>query len=190
MLSHGQLTFLEDTDAARVVRSELHSHQAVLSGRQAGRLRALREALRELCAARAEGGRVPGGAPGRAERCDGRRAPPLSGSAVSRADELGPANPVGAALWPLAEDAVVLCTGAFASRFASCAAPTGSCNPTRPAAGALSSAATGCGPPVATPPPSRPTSNQRTTQGNCHAIRHRRILRAARRHVRPAGLRP
>ncbi|MEU3501268.1 ABATE domain-containing protein [Streptomyces hundungensis] len=128
-LSHGQVDLLEDTDAARLwlVRHELLPDRTVLSGRQAGRLRALREALRELFAARAQGA-VP--APSALEALNAAlaAAPPTprlvwTGREPHRADEPDTANPVGAALCALAEDGADLLTGDDADRLAPCGAP-------------------------------------------------------------------
>ncbi len=56
-VSHGPVDLLEDTDAAHLwlVRHEVLPDPVALTGRQLGRLRALREALRELFTARATG---------------------------------------------------------------------------------------------------------------------------------------
>ncbi|GGT93998.1 hypothetical protein GCM10010289_12570 [Streptomyces violascens] len=127
-LSHGQVDLLEDVDAARLwlVRHELLADRIVLSGRQAGRLRVLREALRELFGARAEGGAPP--APSLdALNAALAAAPPTprllwTGREPRRADEPDTANPVGAALCSLAEDGADLLTGADAGRLAPCGA--------------------------------------------------------------------
>ncbi|MGW2792435.1 CGNR zinc finger domain-containing protein [Streptomyces sp. NPDC001251] len=128
VLSHGPVDLLEDTDAARLwlVRHELLPDRVVLTGRQAGRLRALREALRELCAARAEGA-VPPASSLDALNAALAAAPPTprlvwTGREPRRADEPDTANPVGAALGSLAEDAADLLTGAAAGRLAPCGA--------------------------------------------------------------------
>jgi predicted RNA-binding Zn ribbon-like protein len=127
-LSHGQVDLLEDVDAARLwlVRHELLADRIVLSGRQAGRLRLLREALRELFGARAEGGAPP--APSLdALNAALAAAPPTprllwTGREPHRADEPDTANPVGAALCTLAEDGADLLTGDDAGRLAPCGA--------------------------------------------------------------------
>ncbi|MEU9100637.1 CGNR zinc finger domain-containing protein [Streptomyces sp. NPDC048361] len=127
-LSHGQVDLLEDTDAARLwlVRHELLPDSTVLTGRQASRLRGLREALRELFAARAEGA-VPSPRALDAVNAVLAAAPPTprlvwAGREPHRADEPDLANPVGAALCALAEDGADLLTGAEAERIAPCGA--------------------------------------------------------------------
>ncbi|MFH9402827.1 ABATE domain-containing protein [Streptomyces sp. NPDC017638] len=127
-VSHGPVDLLDGTEAAHLwlVRRALLPDRADLNGRQSGRLRALREALRVLFAARAAGTRPPGDAldtlnaalaaapatPHLAWNADGPR----------RADLPDSGNPVAAALFLLAEDATDLLTGADAAQLAECAA--------------------------------------------------------------------
>ncbi|MFE3520039.1 CGNR zinc finger domain-containing protein [Streptomyces sp. NPDC059161] len=127
-LSHGQVDLLEDADAARLwlVRHELLPDRTVLNGRQASRLRSLREALRELYAARAEGERPPAASLD-ALNAALAAAPPTprlvwTGRAPHRADEPDAGNPAGAALSLLAEDGADLLTGPDAAQLAPCGA--------------------------------------------------------------------
>lgn len=99
-VSHGQVDLLDDAEAAHLwlVRHALLPDRVSLNGRQSGRLRTLREALRALFAARATGARPP-------------------------ADALDTLNAtLAAALSQLAEDATDLLTGADADLLTECAA--------------------------------------------------------------------
>ncbi|MFG3283736.1 CGNR zinc finger domain-containing protein [Streptomyces sp. NPDC048111] len=127
-LSHGQVDLLEDPGAAHLwlVRHELLPDRTKLTGRHIARLRALREALRELFAARAAGTAPPAAALDTVNAALAA-APPTprldwSGREPRRADEPDAANPVGAALGALAEDGAELLTGADAGRLAPCGA--------------------------------------------------------------------
>ncbi|MEV4339190.1 ABATE domain-containing protein [Streptomyces sp. NPDC049590] len=127
-VSHGQVDLLDDTRAAHLwlVRHALLPDPVALAGRQAGRLRALREALRDLFAARAAKTRPSGDAldtlntalaaapatPQLAWGADGPR----------RADLPDSGNPAAAALSLLAEDATELLTGPDAAQLTECAA--------------------------------------------------------------------
>ncbi|MEU2717450.1 ABATE domain-containing protein [Streptomyces sp. NPDC007205] len=127
-VSHGEVDLLDDTEAAHLwlVRHELLPDRVDLNGRQSGRLRALREAMRALFEARGTVGDPPAGAldalnaalaaapatPRLAWTPDGPR----------RADLPDTGNPAAAALSLLAEDAADLLTGADAGQLTECAA--------------------------------------------------------------------
>ncbi|MFF5720865.1 CGNR zinc finger domain-containing protein [Streptomyces buecherae] len=127
-VSHGPVDLLEDADAAHLwlVRHEMLPDPVALTGRQLGRLRALREALRELFAARANGA-TP--APASLETLNAAlaAAPPTPRLAwpadgPRRADEPDSGNPAGAALSLLADDGTELLTGPDAAQLAECGA--------------------------------------------------------------------
>ncbi|MGW7525211.1 ABATE domain-containing protein [Streptomyces sp. NPDC054783] len=127
-VSHGQVDLLDDTEAAHLwlVRHELLPDRVAINGRQSGRLRTLREALRALFEARVAAAHPPAGAldtlntalaaapatPRLAWSADGPR----------RADLPDTGNPAAAALSLLAEDATDLLTGADAGQLTECAA--------------------------------------------------------------------
>lgn len=127
-VSHGQVDLLDDTEAAHLwlVRHELLPDRVSLNGRQSGRLRALREALRALFAARATGTRPPADALDtlNATLAAAPATPRLAWTADGprRADVPDSGNPAAAALSQLAEDATDLLTGADADLLTECAA--------------------------------------------------------------------
>ncbi|MFD4997603.1 CGNR zinc finger domain-containing protein [Streptomyces buecherae] len=127
-VSHGPVDLLEDTDAAHLwlVRHEMLPDPVALTGHQLGRLRALREALRELFAARASG---VAPAPASLETLNAAlaAAPPTprltwTADGPRRADEPDSGNPAGAALSLLADDGTELLTGPDAAQLAECGA--------------------------------------------------------------------
>ncbi|MGW1053022.1 ABATE domain-containing protein [Streptomyces sp. NPDC001118] len=127
-VSHGQVDLLDDTEAAHLwlVRHELLPDRVALGGRQSGRLRGLREALRALFAARAAAALPPADA---LDALNGALAaapatPRLVWAADGprRADVPDTGNPAAAALSLLAEDAADLLTGADADQLTECAA--------------------------------------------------------------------
>ncbi|EST21606.1 hypothetical protein M878_36640 [Streptomyces roseochromogenus subsp. oscitans DS 12.976] len=127
-VSHGQVDLLDDTEAAHLwlVRHGLLPDQVELNGRQSGRLRTLREALRALFEAR-EAGTPP--ADGALDTLNTALAaapatPRLAWTADGphRADVPDTGNPAAAALSLLAEDATDLLTGADAGQLTACAA--------------------------------------------------------------------
>ncbi|MEU8969916.1 ABATE domain-containing protein [Streptomyces monashensis] len=127
-VSHGRVDLLDDAEAAHLwlVRHALLPDRVELNGRQSGRLRTLREALRTLFEARAAE------APAAADALDALNAALAAAPATPRlawtAD--GPhraavpdtGNPAAAALSLLAEDAADLLTGADAGQLTECAA--------------------------------------------------------------------
>ncbi|MFF5536113.1 ABATE domain-containing protein [Streptomyces cinerochromogenes] len=127
-VSHGQVDLLDGTEAAHLwlVRHGLLPDRVPLNGRQSGRLRALREALRTLFAARAGGTRPPADALDtlNATLAAAPATPRLAWSADGpRRDDLPDSgNPAAAALSQLAEDATDLLTGADADQLTECAA--------------------------------------------------------------------
>ncbi|MFH9085317.1 ABATE domain-containing protein [Streptomyces sp. NPDC017673] len=127
-VSHGQVDLLDDTEAAHLwlVRHALLPDRVSLNGRQSGRLRALREALRALFAARATGTRPPADALDtlNATLAAAPATPRLAWTADGprRADVPDSGNPAAAALSQLAEDATDLLTGADADLLTECAA--------------------------------------------------------------------
>jgi predicted RNA-binding Zn ribbon-like protein len=127
-VSHGQVDLLDDTEAARLwlVRREVLPDRMVINGRQSGRLRALREALRALFEARVTAAHPPAAALDtlNAALAAAPATPRLAWTADGphRADLPGTGNPAAAALSRLAEDAADLLTGADAGRLTECAA--------------------------------------------------------------------
>ncbi|MFF8728563.1 ABATE domain-containing protein [Streptomyces sp. NPDC015171] len=127
-VSHGEVDLLDDTGAAHLwlVRHELLPDRIALNGRQSGRLRALREALRVLFAARSAGTPPPPAALGTLN--DALAAAPATprlawgADGPRRADLPDSGNPAAAALSLLAEDAADLLTGADAAQLTECAA--------------------------------------------------------------------
>ncbi|GAA2497839.1 hypothetical protein GCM10023100_63110 [Actinocorallia cavernae] len=127
-VSHGQVDLLDGAEAAHLwlVRHGLLPDRVPVNGRQAGRLCALREALRALFEA------YERGAPPPAEALDALNAalaaapatPRLVWSAEGprRGDVPDDGNPAAAALSLLAEDATELLTGGDAAQLAECAA--------------------------------------------------------------------
>ncbi|OIK08125.1 hypothetical protein BIV23_00765 [Streptomyces monashensis] len=127
-VSHGRVDLLDDADAARLwlVRHALLSDRVELNGRQSGRLRALREALRTLFEARAAA------APPAPDALDALNTALAAAPATPRlvwtadgphrADVPDTGNPAAAALSLLAEDATDLLTGADAGQLTECAA--------------------------------------------------------------------
>ncbi|MEU8689008.1 ABATE domain-containing protein [Streptomyces sp. NPDC048665] len=127
-VSHGRVDLLDDAGAAHLwlVRHALLPDRVELNGRQSGRLRILREALRALFEARAAA------APPAADALDALNAalaaapatPRLAWTAEGprRADVPDTGNPAAAALSLLAEDAADLLTGADAGQLTECAA--------------------------------------------------------------------
>ncbi|MGW8696815.1 ABATE domain-containing protein [Streptomyces eurythermus] len=126
-VSHGRVDLLDGTEAAHLwlVRHALLPDPVELNGRQSGRLRALREALRALFTARAAGTRPPGDALDtlNAALAAAPATPRLAWGADGprRADLPDAGNPA-AALSLLAEDATDLLTGADADQLTECAA--------------------------------------------------------------------
>ncbi|GCB42834.1 ABATE domain-containing protein [Streptomyces sp. NL15-2K] len=127
-LSHGPVDLLDDAEAAHLwlVRHALLPDRAALTGRQFGRLLALREALRSLFEAWASRA-VP--AAGTLATLNSALAaapatPRLAWTADGphRADEPDTGNPAGAALSLLAEDATDLLTGSEADQLTECTA--------------------------------------------------------------------
>ncbi|MER6069049.1 ABATE domain-containing protein [Streptomyces sp. NPDC001817] len=127
-VSHGRVDLLDDTEAAHLwlVRHRLLPDRVVINGRQSGRLRTLREALRALFEARATAAHPP------ADALDALNTalaaapatPRLAWTADGphRADLPDAGNPAAAALSLLAEDATDLLTGADAGQLTECAA--------------------------------------------------------------------
>ncbi|WP_433449181.1 ABATE domain-containing protein [Streptomyces sp. CA-142005] len=127
-VSHGQVDLLDDTEAAHLwlVRHGLLPDQVVINGRQSGRLRTLREALRTLFEARVRAALPP------ADALDALNAALAAAPATPRlvwtadgprrADLPDTGNPAAAALSLLAEDATDLLTGADADQLTECAA--------------------------------------------------------------------
>lgn len=127
-VSHGQVDLLDDTEAAHLwlVRHGLLPDQVVINGRQSGRLRTLREALRTLFEARVRAALPP------ADALDALNAALAAAPATPRlvwtadgprrADLPDTGNPAAAALSVLAEDASDLLTGADADQLTECAA--------------------------------------------------------------------
>ncbi|ALO92730.1 CGNR zinc finger domain-containing protein [Streptomyces olivaceoviridis] len=128
-VSHGEVDLLDGTEAAHLwlVRHALLPDRVSLNGRQSGRLRALREALRALFAARATGTPPPADALDtlNATLAAAPATPRLAWTADGprRADVPDSGNPAAAALSQLAEDATDLLTGADADLLTECAAP-------------------------------------------------------------------
>ncbi|MFF5473543.1 ABATE domain-containing protein [Streptomyces achromogenes] len=127
-VSHGRVDLLDGAEAAHLwlVRHALLPDPVELNGRQSGRLRDLREALRALFTARAAGTRPPGDALGtlNAALAAAPATPRLDWGADGprRADLPDAGNPAAAALFLLAEDATDLLTGADADQLTECAA--------------------------------------------------------------------
>lgn len=127
-VSHGQVDLLDDTEAAHLwlVRHELLSDPVVINGRQSGRLRTLREALRALFEARVRAALPPADALDilNAALAAAPATPRLVWTADGprRADLPDSGNPAAAALSLLAEDATDLLTGADADQLTECAA--------------------------------------------------------------------
>lgn len=127
-VSHGQIDLLDDTEAAHLwlVRRELLPDRVDLNGRQSGRLRTLREALRALFEARAAEAHPPAGALDalNAALAAAPATPRLAWAedGPRRADLPDTGNPAAAALSLLAEDAADLLTGADAGQLTECAA--------------------------------------------------------------------
>ncbi|MCE0445032.1 ABATE domain-containing protein [Streptomyces tricolor] len=127
-VSHGRVDLLDGTEAAHLwlVRHGLLPDRVTLNGRQSGRLLALREALRTLFRARADGTRPPADALDtlNATLAAAPRHPRLAWTADGphRADVPDSGNPAAAALSQLAEDAADLLTGADAAQLTECAA--------------------------------------------------------------------
>ncbi|MBB5936581.1 CGNR zinc finger domain-containing protein [Streptomyces zagrosensis] len=127
-VSHGPVDLLEDTEAAHLwlVRHELLPDRVALAGRQLGRLRSLREALRELFTAYAAH-TAPPQASLDTLNASLAAAPPtprlvwIAGE-PRRADEPDSGNPAGAALSLLAEDGTELLIGQDAAQLAECGA--------------------------------------------------------------------
>ncbi|MEV8555872.1 ABATE domain-containing protein [Streptomyces sp. NPDC051917] len=127
-VSHGQVDLLDDTEAAHLwlVRHGLLPDQVVINGRQSGRLRTLREALRTLFEARVRAALPP------ADALDALNTALAAAPATPRlvwtadgphrADLPDTGNPAAAALSLLAEDATDLLTGADADQLTECAA--------------------------------------------------------------------
>ncbi|AEY88291.1 hypothetical protein SHJG_3017 [Streptomyces hygroscopicus subsp. jinggangensis 5008] len=128
-VSHGEVDLLDGTEAAHLwlVRHALLPDRVSLNGRQSGRLRALREALRALFAARAAGTPPPADALDtlNATLAAAPATPRLAWTADGprRADVPDSGNPAAAALSQLAEDATDLLTGTEADLLTECAAP-------------------------------------------------------------------
>ncbi|OYP18638.1 hypothetical protein CFC35_32540 [Streptomyces sp. FBKL.4005] len=127
-VSHGRVDLLDGTEAAHLwlVRHGLLPDRVTLNGRQSGRLLALREALRTLFRARADGTRPPADALDtlNATLAAAPATPRLAWTADGphRADVPDSGNPAAAALSQLAEDAADLLTGADAAQLTECAA--------------------------------------------------------------------
>lgn len=127
-VSHGRVDLLDGTEAAHLwlVRHGLLPDRVTLNGRQSGRLLALREALRTLFRARADGTRPPADALAtlNATLAAAPATPRLAWTADGphRADVPDSGNPAAAALSQLAEDAADLLTGADAAQLTECAA--------------------------------------------------------------------
>ncbi|WP_416519701.1 ABATE domain-containing protein [Streptomyces achromogenes] len=127
-VSHSRVDLLDGTEAAHLwlVRHALLPDPVELNGRQSGRLRALREALRALFTARAAGTRPPADALGtlNAALAAAPATPRLDWGADGprRADLPDTGNPAAAALFLLAEDATDLLTGTDAAQLTECAA--------------------------------------------------------------------
>ncbi|MFI1074514.1 ABATE domain-containing protein [Streptomyces puniciscabiei] len=127
-VSHGQVDLLDDTEAAHLwlVRHELLPDRVVINGRQSGRLRTLREALRALFEARVTAAHPPAAALDtlNAALAAAPATPRLAWTADGphRADLPDAGNPAAAALSQLAEDAADLLTGADADQLTECAA--------------------------------------------------------------------
>ncbi|AKJ14284.1 hypothetical protein ABB07_30785 [Streptomyces incarnatus] len=127
-VSHGQVDLLDDTEAAHLwlVRHELLPDRVVINGRQSGRLRTLREALRALFEARVTAAHPPAAALDtlNAALAAAPATPRLAWTADGphRADLPDAGNPAAAALSQLAEDAADLLTGADAGQLTECAA--------------------------------------------------------------------
>ncbi|MFI0166099.1 ABATE domain-containing protein [Streptomyces sp. NPDC017095] len=127
-VSHGEVDLLDGAEAAHLwlVRHALLPDKVALNGRQSGRLRALREALRLLFAARAAGARPPADALDtlNATLAAAPATPRLDWGADGprRADVPDVGNPAAAALSLLAEDAADLLTGTDAAQLTECAA--------------------------------------------------------------------
>ncbi|BCM71344.1 MULTISPECIES: ABATE domain-containing protein [Streptomyces] len=127
-VSHGRVDLLDGTEAAHLwlVRHGLLPDRVTLNGRQSGRLLALREALRTLFQARADGTRPPADALDtlNATLAAAPATPRLAWTADGphRADVPDSGNPAAAALSQLAEDAADLLTGADAAQLTECAA--------------------------------------------------------------------
>jgi predicted RNA-binding Zn ribbon-like protein len=127
-VSHGQVDLLDGAEAAHLwlVRHSLLPDGVSLNGRQSGRLRALREALRALFEAYAAGVRPPADALDtlNAALAGAPATPRLAWSADGprRDDVPDTGNPAAAALSLLAEDATDLLTGADAAQLTECAA--------------------------------------------------------------------
>ncbi|TWV56644.1 CGNR zinc finger domain-containing protein [Streptomyces misionensis] len=128
-VSHGQVDLLDGAEAAHLwlVRHEALPDRVPLNGRQAGRLRGLREALRALFEAHGNGGPPPAGALGTLNEAlaAAPSTPRLAwGADGPRRDDVPDAgNPAAAALFLLAEDAAELLTGGDAAQLTECAAP-------------------------------------------------------------------
>lgn len=127
-VSHGPVDLLEDPEAAHLwlVRHALLADRVRLTGRQLGRLRGLRAALRELLVAHGARAEPP---PSSLETLNAAlaAAPPTprlvwTADGPSRADEPDTDNPVGAALSLLADDGAELLTGPDADQLAECGA--------------------------------------------------------------------
>ncbi|AKN73357.1 hypothetical protein QR97_29595 [Streptomyces sp. PBH53] len=127
-VSHGRVDLLDGAEAAHLwlVRHGLLPDRVTLNGRQSGRLLALREALRTLFRARADGTRPPADALDtfNATLAAAPATPRLAWTADGphRADVPDSGNPAAAALSQLAEDAADLLTGADAAQLTECAA--------------------------------------------------------------------
>ena len=127
-VSHGQVDLLDGAEAAHLwlVRHEALPDRVPLNGRQAGRLRSLREALRDLFEAHGHGGPPPADALDtlNAALAAAPATPRLAWSADGpRRDDVPDAgNPAAAALFLLAEDAADLLTGSDAPGLTECAA--------------------------------------------------------------------
>ncbi|MER0247222.1 CGNR zinc finger domain-containing protein [Streptomyces sp. HSW2009] len=127
-VSHGPVDLLEDAAAGQLwlVRHGLLPDRTALTGPGLDRLRELREAVRELLAARAAG-REPSAASLVALNTALAAAPPTpylawTADGPRRAAEPAAGDPSGAALAQLADDAAELLTGPDAAQLAECGA--------------------------------------------------------------------
>ncbi|GLX52127.1 hypothetical protein Shyhy01_50770 [Streptomyces hygroscopicus subsp. hygroscopicus] len=127
-VSHGQVDLLDGAEAAHLwlVRHGLLPDRVPVNGRQAGRLCALREALRVLFGAHGTGALPPADALDtlNAALAAAPSTPRLAWTADGprRDDAPDDGNPAAAALSLLAEDATELLTGGDAAQLAECAA--------------------------------------------------------------------
>ncbi|MFT2016671.1 CGNR zinc finger domain-containing protein [Streptomyces sp. 796.1] len=127
-VSHGPVDLLEDAAAGQLwlVRHGLLPDRVALTDQELDRLRELREAVRELLAARAAG-REPAAARLVTLNAALAAAPPTprlawTGEGPRRTAEPAAGDPSGAALAQLADDAAELLTGPDAAQLAECGA--------------------------------------------------------------------